>query len=88
VVCGIEDVKIQALCNFINHALGNYGRTLDLTRPSFQKQGKEAELSRLREELSAGQIEALFIHGVNPVFELQDGKEFARAIEAALARTT
>ena len=30
-VCGIPDTGAQVLCNFVNHLLGNYGATLDLS---------------------------------------------------------
>src|SRR5262249_48044767 len=35
VVCGLNDVACQRVVNFINHALGNYGKTLDIREPSF-----------------------------------------------------
>jgi hypothetical protein len=39
VVCGTNDVHAQVLVNYINHLLGNYGATLDIDRPSRQRQG-------------------------------------------------
>ncbi len=81
VVCSEQDVAVQALCNFINHVLGNYGSTLDLEKPSFQRQGSDRDLAVLLDELRAGKVAALFISGVNPVFDLPGGEELAVALK-------
>src|SRR5262249_12351865 len=69
-------------CNFINHLLGNYGSTVDIERPSLQSQGDDSELLGLIRELENGKVGALFLHDVNPVYELPD----AEALTAALRR--
>ncbi|MBI4166958.1 MAG: molybdopterin-dependent oxidoreductase, partial [Acidobacteria bacterium] len=81
VVSGSQDLDVQILCNFLNYLLGNYGRTLDLQSPSSQKQGNDRELQALIGELNAGKVAALFIQGVNPVYDLPDGEALARALE-------
>ena len=73
VISGTQEVAIQALCNFINHVLGNYGATIDLERPSWQRQGSDCALQELWAELEAGTVSALLICGVNPVYELPGG---------------
>jgi len=70
VVSGVNDTDEQALVNFINHQLGNYGKTLDLTRPSLQAQGNDQALHSLLEALGAGKVDALFVLGANPAFDL------------------
>ena len=80
-VSGSQDLDVQILCNFLNHLLGNYGQSLDLEQPSYQKQGNDRELQALLGELNAGKVAALFIHGVNPVYDLPEGEAFARALE-------
>lgn len=77
VVCGIQDVQVQVLCNFINQLLGNYGKTIDIERPSFQSQGSDKELESLLRELREGKVRALFVQGVNPLYELPDAKAVA-----------
>ncbi len=69
VISGSNDPEEQVLVNFLNHLLGNYGATLDLERSSQQAQGSDAELTTLLEELSAGKVQALFVHGANPAFD-------------------
>jgi Molybdopterin oxidoreductase Fe4S4 domain len=72
VISGSQDVRVQVLCNFINQALGAYGTTVDLERPSYQRAGDDRELARLRGELSRGDVAALIVAGANPVYDLAD----------------
>ncbi len=70
VVCGSNDVREQVLTNYINHLLGNYGQTLEVERPSYQRQGSDHELTALLDEMDAGRINALFVAGANPAYDL------------------
>ncbi len=80
VVCGVNDLDTQCLVNFINHILGNYGKTLDIERPSFQWNGHDQAVLDLLSKMQAGQVAALFVSGVNPVYSMPRGQEFARAL--------
>ncbi|HSB16361.1 MAG TPA: Fe-S-cluster-containing hydrogenase [Bryobacteraceae bacterium] len=80
VVCGLASTDAQVLCNLVNHLLGNYGSTLDVDAPSNQKQGNDRELMALVDEIKAGGVAALFIHGLNPVADLPGGEELARSL--------
>ncbi len=77
VLCGAQDPAAQTVCNFLNEALGNYGATIDLQRPSFQLQGDDGRLEDLLQELERGRVTALLIAGVNPVYELPGGDRIA-----------
>ena len=81
IVCGTNDLSIQVLINFSNHLLQSYGKTLNIEEPSFQKKGNDHDLHSLILELKSGQVDALIIHGVNPVFDLPEGSEIAEAIK-------
>ncbi|HYL79485.1 MAG TPA: TAT-variant-translocated molybdopterin oxidoreductase, partial [Candidatus Acidoferrum sp.] len=81
VVCGRQDVPTQILVNFVNHLLGNYGTTLDLAQPSFQRQGNDRELEVLLDDLDTGKVSALFLLGVNPLCELPGGTELTSALK-------
>ncbi|MEO8255990.1 MAG: 4Fe-4S dicluster domain-containing protein [Acidobacteriota bacterium] len=72
VVSGSQDVGVQLLINFINQAIGAYGATVDLERPSYQRQGSDQALAELRAELGRGEVQALIVAGVNPVYDLPD----------------
>jgi molybdopterin-containing oxidoreductase family iron-sulfur binding subunit len=78
VVCGANDPDSQILVNHINHLLDNYGTTLDIGKPSRQRQGNDRALSKLLDELRSGQVGALLIDGVNPVAELPDLPDLKR----------
>ena len=81
IVCGSQDVPAQVLANFLNHVLGNYGATLDLEHPSYQRQGNDRELETLLRELEGGRVAAVFVYGVNPVYDLPDGSDLVRALK-------
>ncbi len=80
VLCGTQDIEQQILCNFLNQLLGNYGATVDLQRPSLQRQGNDAHLSRLLQDLNEGQVVALFVLDCNPVFDLPDSAAWTAAL--------
>jgi Fe-S-cluster-containing dehydrogenase component/anaerobic selenocysteine-containing dehydrogenase len=84
VVSGSQDVRVQVLCNFINQlvgAYGAYGATLDLERPSYQRQGSDGDLAGLRAELARGDVQALVVAGVNPAYDLPGGAGFINDLQ-------
>src|SRR5262249_44208453 len=70
VLCGIQDVAAQVACNAVNHLLGAYGTVLDLERPSNQVQGSDSALEALLHEIERDEVAVLFVHGVNPAYDL------------------
>ncbi|MCX6292527.1 MAG: TAT-variant-translocated molybdopterin oxidoreductase [Bacteroidetes bacterium] len=79
VVCGINHVAIQNLVNGMNSLLGNYGTTVDLDNPCMLRQGNDAELASLMDEMNKGEVAALFIYNSNPVYTLSNS--FAEALK-------
>ncbi len=69
VLCGTNDTDLQQVVNSINAALGNYGNTLAMDRPSTLGQNNDDEMRALVEEMSAGGVDALFILGANPAYD-------------------
>ena len=82
VVCNSNDAQVQTLVNAINNKLGNYENTMSLSNPSYLKQGNDAEVAALLEEMNAGKIAALITYNVNPSYTLQN----AAAYNAGLAK--
>jgi len=80
VVCGSNDVASQILTNAINELLGNYGKTLDMQSPSYQHQSNDNALQTLLTEIRGGKVGALFVHGVNPVYDLPKGREIGELL--------
>lgn len=78
VIAGSQDLDTQIRCNRINAALGAYGATLDLDRPSYQRRGDDRALRRLLDEAAAGQVAALVVWRANPFFDLPDASALAR----------
>jgi molybdopterin-containing oxidoreductase family iron-sulfur binding subunit len=70
ILCGSQDVDLQILTTYLNDLLGNYGSTVDLTRPSYQRDDDDREVENLRKDLSDGKIAALFVYQSNPVYDL------------------
>ncbi|MCP3981191.1 MAG: 4Fe-4S dicluster domain-containing protein [bacterium] len=86
VVCGENDLTAQRLTNYVNHLLGNYApdagkSTIDLDGHAAGHHGDEQELARLLDEIEAGSVAALFVRGINPLYDLPDGERVARALE-------
>ncbi|MDP7034031.1 MAG: 4Fe-4S dicluster domain-containing protein [Planctomycetota bacterium] len=81
VVCGLNQFETQVQVNLINHLLGNYEKTLSLLKPSNQCQGNDRDLAFLVDEIEKGKVSALFVLGVNPVYDLPGGEGLAQAIK-------
>ena len=80
VVCGINDSAIQQIINAINTHLGAYSNIIDLNTPDFTKQGNDASVMNLVSEMNSGKVDALIMHGVNPVYTLPNGEIFKSAL--------
>ncbi len=76
VVSGTNDLSIQLIVNAINSLLGNYGTTIDLTRPINLKQGDEEDMQRLVKEMNEGKVYGLLAHNVNPAYDFPDRSSF------------
>lgn len=80
VLCGLHDVEAQRLCVLANELLGNHGATLDLDRPSLQRQGSDRELHQLLNEIDSGRVAALFVMGLNPAADLPLSSQTGNAL--------
>jgi molybdopterin-containing oxidoreductase family iron-sulfur binding subunit len=81
VVCDSQDIADQVLVNYINHALGNYGRTLDIETPSLQRQGNDADVLRLVEQLTSGDVAVLIVAGTDLTHNLPSRVTLTQAIK-------
>ena len=81
VVCGVNDIASQLFVNAINSMLNNYGATINLDIPDNTKQGDDAEVTSLIEEMKGGKVAALFMYNVNPVYSLPASLGFAEALK-------
>lgn len=77
VVCGSNDVNIQTVINAINSAVGANGTTINWAVNSNYRQGIDADMVALTEAMNNGQVGAVLLQGVNPVYDYYNGKKFA-----------
>src|SRR5262249_36554226 len=82
VVGGSNDVNVQTVINAINDKIGANGNTVNWATTSNYKQGIDADMVALTNAMNAGEVGAVLLHGVNPVYDYFDGKKF----EAGLAK--
>lgn len=75
-----DDIDVQLLVNYVNHLLGNYGTTLDITRPDQRWQSDDDSLARLLAELRDGTVAALFIAGTDLLHNVPQSFELAEAL--------
>ncbi len=80
VLCDSQDVAVQIVVNAINNILGNYGKTLDIARPSLQCQGNDRDVLNLVDELKAGKVAALFVAGTDLTYNLPGHDSLSDAI--------
>lgn len=79
VVSGIPDVDAQSIVLAINEALGS--RVMDTENPRMLRQGNAAAVKKLVEDMNSGQVGAILIAGVNPVYSLPFAEEFAEGLK-------
>ncbi len=81
VVCGSNDPSVQTVVNAINEAIGANGKTIDWSKTVNYRKGIDSEFAQLVEDMSAGKVGALLVHGANPVYTWYDSKKVASAIK-------
>ncbi|NOY43297.1 MAG: 4Fe-4S dicluster domain-containing protein [Planctomycetes bacterium] len=80
VLCDSQDKATQVAVNLINHHLEGYGKTLDVKRPSNQRQGSDRDVQQLVEELEADQVGALLVADVDLLHDLASCQTLADAV--------
>jgi molybdopterin-containing oxidoreductase family iron-sulfur binding subunit len=81
VISDSQSIAVQKLVNYLNHALGNYGQTLDIEQPSRQRQASDADVAQLMADLKAGKVAALLVAGTDLTQNLPQREELAAAIK-------
>jgi Fe-S-cluster-containing dehydrogenase component len=82
VVSGSQDPAVQIVVHVLNVLLENIGTTVDVERPSLQRQGDDRAVAALVDDMSRGDVHVLMLYGVNPVYDYPDAARFARAMES------
>ncbi|RZJ58024.1 MAG: 4Fe-4S dicluster domain-containing protein [Hymenobacter sp.] len=80
VVAGSNDPAVQVLVAAINQSLGNVGTTVDLTNPSYVRQGDDARMTQFVTDLNNGAVSAVFFYNANPVYNHPQGAKIKAGI--------
>lgn len=83
VVCGSNDPNVQTVVREINRLAGAFGTTIDTASTLNYRQGDDAAMVALVDDMNAGRIGALLIYGANPAYDYFDADKF----KAGLAKT-
>jgi len=81
VVSGSNDPNVQVVINAINEALQSNGKTIDWSVPVNYRQGMDTDFAKLVDDMDAGAVGALFIHGANPVYSWYDSNKFINGLK-------
>ncbi|HMP94050.1 MAG TPA: [Fe-S]-binding protein, partial [Phnomibacter sp.] len=69
VVSGSNDPNVQIVVNAINDTIGAVGKTINWAVTSNYRQGVDADMLALVEDMNAGKVGAILIAGANPVYD-------------------
>lgn len=75
VVAGSNDLNIQIIVNAINNAIGAAGTTINWAEIDYTRAGIDAEFAKLVDEMNAGAVGTVLIHGANPVYSWHDAEK-------------
>ncbi|MEO5647394.1 MAG: 4Fe-4S dicluster domain-containing protein, partial [Chitinophagaceae bacterium] len=81
VVCGSNDPDVQTVVNAINNAIGAGGSTIDLGTTLNYRQGVDADMVTLVNEMNAGTIGTLLVYDCNPAYTYFDSAKFIAGIK-------
>ncbi|MFT5832454.1 MAG: MoCo/4Fe-4S cofactor protein with predicted Tat translocation signal [Cognaticolwellia sp.] len=77
VISNSNDTNVQIVVNKINQLLSNYGKTIDFTNFSNQRQGDDKAVKALVSDMKGGKVDVVIINDANPVY---DKTGFAEAL--------
>ena len=81
VVSGSNDVNVQVVVNAINEAIGAGGKTINWAITSNYRQGIDADMVKLVDELNAGTVGTLLVYNANPAYDYHDAAKFINGIK-------
>jgi molybdopterin-containing oxidoreductase family iron-sulfur binding subunit len=83
VVTGSNNIAVQILTNKLNNVLGAYGKTITFENEVMMFQSEDAKMQKLAADVIAKKgPDAILFLGVNPAYNLPNGKAFAAALES------
>jgi molybdopterin-containing oxidoreductase family iron-sulfur binding subunit len=81
VLAGSNDRNVQVIVNGINELIGANGTTISWASTYNTRQGVDADMVKLVDDMNAGVIGALLIHEANPAYNYHDSKRFSDGLK-------
>ncbi len=81
VISSSNDPHVQMVINGINDILGNYGQTIDLSVPVLYRKGNDKDMDQFVGDLNDGNIDAVILYNVNPVYNHPYGMDIEKALD-------
>ncbi|MEI9920488.1 MAG: TAT-variant-translocated molybdopterin oxidoreductase [Bacteroidota bacterium] len=81
VVAGSNDSAVQVIVNAINNMLGNYGSTIDASKPVNFRHGNDELMDAFIADVEAGKVDAIIFYNANPVYDHPAGARLAAALK-------
>ena len=82
VVTGYNNADMETIVIAINNLLGNSGSTIDYTKRTYFRQGNDKSMAQLIADMNSGNVGALFMDNINPVYRFANDGKF----EAGMAK--
>ncbi|PUZ28748.1 [Fe-S]-binding protein [Chitinophaga parva] len=80
VVSGSNDVDVQTIVAAINDKIGANGNTIDWNITSNYREGNDAEMVALVEDMKAGRVNTLLVYNANPAYDYFDAAGFTQGL--------
>ncbi len=81
VVSGSNNVNDQVIINAINGILESIDKTVSFAEVNYMRQGDDAAVQNCISEMENGAVDAVFIWGANPSYELANAERFTNALK-------
>ncbi len=81
VVCGSNDVNVQTVVAEINRLIGAQGSTINSGVSINTKQGDDAAMATLVEDMNRGAVGALLVYGANPAYDYFAADRFKSGLQ-------
>jgi MoCo/4Fe-4S cofactor protein with predicted Tat translocation signal len=81
VVAGANDSAVQVIVNAINNMLGNYGSTIDASKPMNFRQGNDEAMDAFIADVEGGKVDAVIFYNSNPVYDHPKGAKLGAALK-------
>ncbi len=88
VVSGTNDADVEAITIAVNKLLGNGGTTVDYSNRTYFRQGNDAAMMQLIEDMNAGRVGALFIDNLNPAYLMAGNSKLTEGLKKVALTVT